>query len=388
MQRPLRVFYFPSHPVVSLALLMSAAAIPGQGQTYFGNGGTGFGGTLGNGSLTLTDDGTTVSGTFNNAAAFNNAVVLYIDSEAGGFSSTMGFTDVADGLRQAISGTNGTDRTTATFDPGFEPDYAVAFNATFAGVWELTTGSHNFVTSASIMGTGPYTFSFPLTAIGSPSGSYDFAATLISETAFRSDEAIGYTLPPMSMNPGFTGGITLSPSSVALPVELVRFAVEAGPAGGARLTWQTASELNNAGFHVERSADAGAWSEVGFVAAANTESALQEYAFVDGRAPTGLQYYRLRQVDLDGTVDFSEVRQVVVVAPTTGLALAPNPSDGAVRVYATDGATGLTVRDASGRLVARYAAEAFADRTLSLSHLPPGVYVVRCGADAQRLVLR
>src|SRR5438874_10092980 len=99
--------------------------------TYSGNGNTGFGGPIGLGSLTLTDNGTTVSGTVNKGPnGFNDVLVLYIDSQAGGFADTSGFSDTGpgDGLRKAISGFTATDngggpgRSLLTFN-GMLPDY-------------------------------------------------------------------------------------------------------------------------------------------------------------------------------------------------------------------------------------------------------------------------
>src|SRR5881227_2974175 len=111
------------------AVLLSTTVLSGSAATYSGNGNSGFGGPIGLGSLTLTDEGTTVSGTVNKGPnGFNDVLVLYIDSVAGGFSDTSGFADGADGLRKAISGFDGGgNRSLLTFTPGlFSPDYAIA----------------------------------------------------------------------------------------------------------------------------------------------------------------------------------------------------------------------------------------------------------------------
>src|SRR5690349_18605280 len=98
------------------------------GALYQGNGNTSFGGTVGMGSLSLTDDGTTVSGTFSKGPGnFADVVVIFIDSVAGGFSSTTGFTDRGSSLRNAISGYyTSVDQGKAYFTPGFTADYAIA----------------------------------------------------------------------------------------------------------------------------------------------------------------------------------------------------------------------------------------------------------------------
>src|SRR5205807_6405782 len=108
--------------------VLSGICLSVQGATYSGNGNSGFGGPIGLGSLTLTDDGTTVSGTVNKGPnGFNDVLVIYIDSQAGGFSDTSGFADGNDGLRKAISGFDGGgNRSLLTFTGGFSPDYAIA----------------------------------------------------------------------------------------------------------------------------------------------------------------------------------------------------------------------------------------------------------------------
>src|SRR5439155_17339968 len=142
---------------------------------YSGNGKNGFGGPIGQGSLTLTDDGTTISGTLTRGAGggFNDALVLYVDSVPGGFSDTSGFADGADGLRKAISGFDGGgNRSVLTFS-GMLPDYAIALGPSsdnFGGLWQLANGGGNslpFVSSVNLNPTGTnssptYTFSFNL----------------------------------------------------------------------------------------------------------------------------------------------------------------------------------------------------------------------------------
>src|SRR5436190_1855897 len=113
---------------LTLAALLISLCLSASAATYSGNGNSGFGGPIGLGSLTLTDNGTTVSGTVNKGPnGFNDVLVIYIDSVAGGFANTSGFADGADGLRRAISGFDGGgNRSLMTFASGFLPDYAIA----------------------------------------------------------------------------------------------------------------------------------------------------------------------------------------------------------------------------------------------------------------------
>lgn len=91
-----------------------------------------------------------------------------------------------------------------------------------------------------------------------------------------------------------------------LPVELAAFTVSV-IGNGVELNWTTASETNNYGFEVQRSTNQKDFQRVGFVAGNGTTTAQHAYKFADRDLAAGTYYYRLRQIDTDGTVTFSDV---------------------------------------------------------------------------------
>jgi hypothetical protein len=108
--------------------------------------------------------------------------------------------------------------------------------------------------------------------------------------------------------------------SNSLPVELVEF-VGHRVQSGVELVWKTASELNNAGFEVQRrsekrGASDEAWQVLGFVRGAGTTSEAKRYVFVD-RTATGKVQYRLKQVDFDGAFEYSPIIEVEAGVPRT-----------------------------------------------------------------------
>ncbi len=123
----------------------------------------------------------------------------------------------------------------------------------------------------------------------------------------------------------------------ALPVELIEFvaSVEEHTSGPrVRLTWKTASESNNFGFEVQRSRDRANFQTLAFMPGAGTTSKYRSYEFVDSDLPAGLYYYRLKQIDTDGAVQFTEPQCVEVAAPRS-YALGqnyPNPFNPATEI--------------------------------------------------------
>ncbi|MBO2010003.1 hypothetical protein [Hymenobacter negativus] len=180
-----------------------------------------------------------------------------------------------------------------------------------------------------------------------------------------------------------------------LPVELTSFSGK-WVNGATELKWTTASEKNSSHFVVERSVGGdAAYQAVGQVAAAGTSSSTRTYQLRDAEAATqnmATLYYRLRQVDVDGTQVFSPVVAVAVgkLTVAASLELYPNPTPDAQAVmmnYVSQPAAGSTVQTYSemGQLVSEVpVAEATA--RLPLPKLAPGLYhIVLRDAAGQRL---
>ncbi len=92
----------------------------------------------------------------------------------------------------------------------------------------------------------------------------------------------------------------------AAPVELETFT---GKFIGneTELEWNTATEVNNYGFEIQRSEDKISWSKIGFVAGNGNSNSPKNYSFKDNATPSGRIYYRLKQEDNDGKFEYSNV---------------------------------------------------------------------------------
>lgn len=103
-------------------------------------------------------------------------------------------------------------------------------------------------------------------------------------------------------------------NNASLPVELNSFTA-AVSSGFVTLNWSTQTEVNNSGFEVERSSDGKSWAKLSFIKGAGTSNVARNYSYQDKTPMTGKSYYRLKQIDNDGTVHFLQSEEVTFNAP-------------------------------------------------------------------------
>lgn len=113
-----------------------------------------------------------------------------------------------------------------------------------------------------------------------------------------------------------TGGIAVyKPGGVIIPVELLNVNVQ-NFFNSNIVSWSTATETNNKGFEIQRSQSGYAWERIGFVAGHGTTTEIKNYSYEDKNLSAGKYSYRLKQIDFDGSFDYSKVVEVEVGAPT------------------------------------------------------------------------
>ena len=191
-------------------------------------------------------------------------------------------------------------------------------------------------------------------------------------------------------------GARCSKSAIApttLPVTLTTFAANAAPNRAVRLEWVTDNEWTNSFFEVQHSLDGRTFAAVGRVQGHGNTQQASTYSYVDA-APdaAATHYYRLRQVDLDGTSTFSPVRAVNLAPGSSALQLtvAPNPTTSdnlRIQVQYAGSAPTTAVLAAKGPLGQTLFSQTVmlqpGDNTLTPSAaLAPGVYWLSVKGDA------
>ena len=108
-------------------------------------------------------------------------------------------------------------------------------------------------------------------------------------------------------------------ASSSLPVELTSFTA-ASKNNVVELQWKTATEKNNYGFEVERSIvsnlkSANYWEKIAFVQGHGNSNSPKEYSFTDAELLPGQYEYRLKQIDIDGSFEYSQIIEITVGSP-------------------------------------------------------------------------
>jgi hypothetical protein len=144
------------------------------------------------------------------------------------------------------------------------------------------------------------------------------------------------------------------------------------------LNWTTESELNNDYFIVEKSADLETIEEVVNVDGNGTTTLLSDYGALDENPYTGLSYYRLRQVDFDGTANYS-AWEPINNAGIGEILIVPNPADAFVTVQLCESYHGISIKiyDLLGNLIfVQDYAEYQSIFNTSISTVAEGMYIM------------
>jgi hypothetical protein len=163
---------------------------------YAGNGNAGFSGSVGNGTLSVTDDGTNLTFTLTPSGGSiggGNGVALFIDNGTAGFSSTTNFNDASDGGHSVVSGYSGSGQSVLTFTNGFSPSYAISLGDSYTSLYKLANGGNGSFTYITGTGTAPLSFTINCAQIGLATNvpaTIRIFGSLVSSSGYRSTEAI------------------------------------------------------------------------------------------------------------------------------------------------------------------------------------------------------
>jgi hypothetical protein len=231
----------------------------------------------------------------------------------------------------------------------------------------------------------------PITYVWSGAPLTNLSSSTIANPNFTSPpDLYNYTYTVLVTDAaGCTGSNTVNVFCAVLPVELLTFDVSKVPEGNL-LSWQTASEVNNEGFFIERSSDGTNFEDIGFQEGAGNSNIINSYTFIDTSPNEGINYYRLRQVDFDGKEEYSKLVAINNRSVSTKelISVYPNPSRDKIEVMfsAEDYGGSIQIFDAAGKMVYDRN-EKFEQgvniKSINTSNFAPGIYFIVVNSPAE-----
>jgi Secretion system C-terminal sorting domain len=169
---------------------------------------------------------------------------------------------------------------------------------------------------------------------------------------------------------------SMSVTSGTLPISLLSFnAVK--QTNAVKLNWETSTEINSNYFDVLASSNGVNWKSIGTVKAAGNSSIKQQYLFTDNAPVKGMNYYRLKMVDIDAKFGYSLTRTVGFSTGST-LTIQPNPTTDRVYITSDDIANikYVAVYSSEGKLM--NVVNNFATgNSIDMQTYAPGVYLLK-----------
>jgi hypothetical protein len=228
---------------------------------------------------------------------------------------------------------------------------------------------------------------------GYSNGSADVFAVVLPTALFNTDPNFEFTINTGSttITTGFNAQTCEDAAISPLPVELISFEGIATKSG-IELNWSTASETDNIGFEVERSQNGNTFTQIGKVAGAGNSSIKQTYTYTDATANQGTHYYRLKQLDSNGSFAYSKLIAVTLHKSITSdnLSIYPNPVVGNMLTVALknnvahNGHTALQIMNTNGDVVHNQKITAGTNQMdifMPDLKLPGGIYLVKLHYD-------
>jgi hypothetical protein len=218
-----------------------------------------------------------------------------------------------------------------------------------------------------------------------PNGTYtiiSLTAGSISNTFSTVNLPIGYTLITNTDN------IQLKKDLVVTPVKLISFTA-ALQNNIVLLHWVTENELNNKYFDIERGINGTDFVSIGRTGASTATAGRKEYSFTDQQPLSGINYYRLKQVDIDGRFEYSPVAKATIDGQENFMTIYPNPVKDLFQIgfNKINPIVQVSIIDTQGRQLISRQISNQSLLQLPVQNLAPGIYYIKATDGSKTVAL-
>jgi hypothetical protein len=180
--------------------------------------------------------------------------------------------------------------------------------------------------------------------------------------------------------------LTLASGSVPVPLTWLSFMATKQNNNQSLLQWATAQEQNTKDFHIQHSADGISWITIGNLPATGNSNSIPHYAYVHVNPINGLNYYRIKQTDIDSRYSYSPIRTLFFATAIQPFTIHRNPVTNHVLAIQVNMATSVAFYTADGKLL--WQKQVIAGTTsIDVSSYSKGTYFLKTIATTKKVVI-
>jgi len=169
--------------------------------------------------------------------------------------------------------------------------------------------------------------------------------------------------------------------STSLPLTLQSFNVQQEDKLTAALLWKTSGAISTLGFDIEMGAAGSHFYKLDYVVSKENKAGVQNYTYQVQNLSKGKYFFRLKQLDADGSYSYSPVRMLDFTAQQATISIAPNPVQDLLKIGGLNGRHKIVLSNTLGQIMFTIVTDAVSHYTLNMADYPAGIYMVSVSGD-------
>ena len=180
--------------------------------------------------------------------------------------------------------------------------------------------------------------------------------------------------------------VTQNPGIIVLPLTWIHFDAKEKD-NTVLLNWSTAGEENTRDFNIQHSTGGTSWENIAVIEAAGNSTAIKDYSFTHTGPVNGINYYRIRQTDIDGRSSYSKIRSVLFTKNERPLTVLTNPVNKSILQVRLTKPLQLSFFNNEGQLLWKKLAQA-GTVTFDVGGYAKGMYLLKADGKTEKIMIK